>query len=211
MTIADDIRDERARLAATLAAAGPDATTLVGAWRARDLASHIATQDRLFGVPAFFARSFVRITGLRLTAAYRDRPLVGLLINGRTKSWNKSLEILRRPAPDLVVRARIAPITLWELIVHHEDVRRPNGLSREDVPDLDAVLTWLLVYNAPRLPATTRTHSKDGTTRIEIGADISIEGSTLEAVLWLSGRENTDLTFHGPRAEIDKLREQLRV
>jgi hypothetical protein len=76
---------------------------------------------------------------------------------------------------------------------------------------LEPVLRWLLAYNASKLPGAVRSETQGGTTRIAIGDDISIEGSTLEAVLWLSGREGTDLALHGPSTEIDRVRNQLRV
>lgn len=211
MTIADDIRGERTRLVSTLSAAGPDAATLVTSWKTLDLASHLAGQDRFGGLPAFLARSAVQLTGLRFTAVYRDRPRLSVLVNGRTKPWSKSLEILARPAPDFVVRARVAPITLWELFVHHEDVRRPNALPREQVPNLDPVINWLVAYNVRRLPIDVRVQNRGGTTLIQAGDRITIEGSTSEAVLWLSGRDGGDLQFDGPPTEIDQLRGRLRV
>lgn len=129
MTIADDIREERQRLVATLRAVGPNAATLIDRWRAADLASHLASQDRLGGYPAYLARATVTATRLRLTAAYLDRTRIATLVNGPTKAWSQSLEILSRQPPDPILRSRVAPITLWEHFIHHEDVRRPTALT----------------------------------------------------------------------------------
>src|SRR5438874_1741556 len=106
MTIASDIHEERRRLCATFAAAGPDARTLVAAWSAKELASHLAAQDRLAGWPAYLARSAVRLTGLRFTAVYRDRKRASALLNGPTRAWQKSLAILINPPPESVLQPR---------------------------------------------------------------------------------------------------------
>jgi uncharacterized protein (TIGR03085 family) len=211
MTIADDTREERMRLVGTLSSVGPDAPTLIGAWTAADLASHLAAQDRFRGFPAFVARSAVQLTGRRLSAAYLDRPRVSLLVNGRRKPWGKSLTILRRPLPDAVVRARIAPITLWEYFVHHEDVRRRNDLRRAGWPNLEQVLDWILKYNARRIPVDVQLEQSDGAATIQINRRITIAGPTPEVVLWLSGRQSSDVEVEGPQQELDRLRERLKV
>lgn len=211
MTIADDIREERRRLCATFDAAGPDARTLIGAWSAKELASHLAGQDRLAGFPAFLARSAVTLIGLRFTAVYRDRERATTLLNGPTRPWQKSLATLTNPAPRYLYRPRVAPIALWEYVVHHEDVRRPNGLPRHGLPDLQPVLTWLLTYSTPRLRAPIRTETEGGRTRVEVGDTIALEGVTLDVVLWLSGRDGADLDVDGTAHELDRLRAQLRI
>lgn len=210
MTATDEASRERERLVTTLVAAGPDAPTSIAAWTASDIASHVAAQDRFHGYPAFAARSVVRLTRRRLSAVYLDRPRVALLVNGRKKPWNKSLAMLRRDVPAAAVRGRVAPITLWEHFVHHEDVRRRNDLPRAAWPDLDAALDWLLEYDARILGNARRRPSTEGTA-IDVGEGVTITGSVPEVVLWLSGRETPDVGVAGPDAVVRALHARVKA
>lgn len=211
VTIAHDIRQERQRLVATLRAVGPHAATLIHRWNAADLASHVATQDRLRGYPAYLARTTASLAGLRLSSLYLDRPRASALVNGRTKAWSKSLEMLSRQPPDSVLRARVAPITLWEHFIHHEDVRRPNDADRHDAPDLEPVLDWILQYNARRLTRGVRIVTSSTTREAGPAELITITGPLSEVVLWLSGRDTTGIGFDAPAPAVEELRARLKV
>lgn len=211
VSIAEDIREERERLVASLRSVGPDAATLAGQWTTSDLASHLAAQDRLHGVPALLARSFVAITGQRLTALYLDRPRVAGVLNGPKRSWARSLKLLNRPPPKNLTRSHVAPITLWEHFVHHEDVLRANGLARAGSPDLEPVFDWILRYNAPRLPTDVRTRIHGGVAEVKSNEGAIISGSLAEVVLWLSGREAVVADTIPASPELEHLRCRLRV
>jgi hypothetical protein len=75
-------------------------------------------------------------------------------------------------------------------VIHHEDVRRPNGVARTDVPDLVMILPWLLRYNAGRLRGVRlRLIDDDGRDwRLGAGSPVVVTGHLLDLVLWLSGR-----------------------
>lgn len=209
--IADQVVDERRRLVATLEAVGPDSPTLAGQWTASDVASHLASQDRLAGIPAFFARRVVAATDLRLSAVYRDRPWAEVFVNGPKKPWVKALGVLSQPPPRAVLRDPVGVIALWEHYVHHEDVRRPSGIEREGAPDLDAVIEWIGAYNRRRLDRTVRIRSEDGAVRtIGRGPLLSLDASLADAVLWLSGRPAAGITSDAPADELDRLRLRLR-
>lgn len=137
MAVADEVVRERQRLLRTLRAAGPDAATLGSTWTAADVAQHVAAQDRFFGVPAFVARNLLGRTGARLPNVDLDRPLVRLAINGRQRGWDACLRRLAHNPPKAVLHPSVSHLTLWEHFTHHEDVRRPGGLARARVPDLE--------------------------------------------------------------------------
>lgn len=211
MTVADEAQAERERLLQTLTTVGPEAPTAVGVWTAAGIASHLAAQDRLGGWPAFAARSLVRATGFRLSAAYSDRPRVALLVHGRQKPWEKSLDRLRQPIPSAVLRGRVGPVTLWEHFVHHEDVRRPNNAPREEWPDLDEALNWILAYNRRQMGDQVSLQRTAGETTLRIGDRIALSGATPEVVLWLSGRRYANVHLDGSTSEIDDLAHRLKV
>ena len=200
----EEVAAERRALVATLEAVGPDAPTAVGRWRAHDLARHVAAQDRFAGVTAYVARRIVVATRLRATDAYLDRPRVSALVDGLPRSWERCLGRLRRPPPAAIVRAPVAPITLWEHVVHHEDVRRANGRPRETSPDLTETLTWLLDYQRRRLDGRVRLVSDEGATwEPDRPPDVTLQGPALELVLWLSGRaELAEVHVEGDAAEL---------
>jgi len=189
----DEAVTERQRLVATLHNVDATAPTLAGDWRARDVAQHLAAQDRLGGIPALMARAFVHRTGLRLTETYLRSDKLARLVNGRPRSWGWAIRVLERPPPAPVLRPSIAPITLWEYFVHHEDVRRPNNRPRSTSPDLSAVIPWVLRYNAERLRGTlVRVVTVGGNEwRVGQGREVILIGTPDELVLWLSGRHRT--------------------
>lgn len=57
MTVRDDIEAERAKLADSLEAVGPQARTGCGDWTAFDLRAHVVAGEWAAGVPAFCIRT----------------------------------------------------------------------------------------------------------------------------------------------------------
>ena len=163
---------ERSAFADTLSAVGPDAPTLAGGWTAADLAAHVAGLDALAGVPTFVGRSLVA-RGVRLNDV-AGRAADRAVERNRRRGFDWALDVLRSPIPRLLRRPSVAPIGLFEVYAHHEDVLRVPGVDvRRSAPppaELDAVLTWLRRYHGRRL---------DG---------VRIEGTDAEVVLALAGR-----------------------
>jgi uncharacterized protein (TIGR03083 family) len=187
---------------------------MAGDWRARHLARHLAAQDRLAGIPAFMARRLVAATGVRLSEAYRERPRVLALVDGPPRAWNWCLDRLDRAPPAAVLRRHVAPITLWEHVVHHEDVRRPNNVPRRSWPDLSAVVPWLLAYNRSRLAGTALLLVAEDGRRWSVGngTPVTVRGEAAELVLWLSGRVTyTEVAVSGDSATIETLAESLAI
>jgi uncharacterized protein (TIGR03085 family) len=188
--ITQDIVEERARLVETLRQAGPDAPTLAGDWSAAEVAHHLAVQDRLQGVPAYMARRLVVATRVRLTAAYLDRPFAAAVVNVGRRDWDRCIQRLQRRPPAAVMAMPIAAVTLWEHVVHHEDVRRPANIERTWWPDLGPVIDWLMTYNRRRLEDQgVRLVADDkaewSTRRCPA---VTVRGAPSELVIWLSGR-----------------------
>jgi uncharacterized protein (TIGR03085 family) len=132
---------ERLELCVLFDQLGPSASTLLEGWTARDLAAHIVLRERdpmaglCLVLPGPFRR-FAEGRRLRLTnrdfawlvARIRSGPPVGFFRIG----WVRSFPNLN------------------EFFVHHEDVRRANGLGpRSLAPDLEAAL-WQNVRRGSR-------------------------------------------------------------
>ena len=133
---------ERRELCDLLEELGPDAPTLCEGWSTIDLAAHLVVRERDL------------------------RAAPGILLGGRFESTlDRLMEQAKAPGyRQLVDRVRNGPpfgpmavpglrtlLNLNEYVVHHEDVRRANGLApRDDRDDLqDAV--WGLVRHQARL------------------------------------------------------------
>ena len=142
----DDMADllfdavERPELCDLFERLGPEAPTLLKPWTTRDLAAHLVLRERdylagpglvLPGAWSHFAEQRRRALKLsdfaKLIAAIRSGPPVGFF----RVEW-----VRRFPS-------------LNEFFVHHEDVRRANGLGpRTSAPTLDEAL-WGNVSRAP--------------------------------------------------------------
>lgn len=188
---AADLAVERRALVATLEAVGPDAPTLAGAWTAGDLAAHVAATEQSRGVPTFLGRTLVVRYGWRLNDTFR--PIMAIdLRRFRRHGFDWALRRLERQPPGLLSRASLLPVSVFEIFVHHEDVRRPNDVPREaPIPDLAPCIEWLLRYHRRRLGHFgVRVVLPDGR---ELrgggpGSALTIRGSADEIVLWLAGR-----------------------
>ena len=122
---------------------GADAPTLLDGWTARDLAAHIVLRERdpiagpCLVLPGLFQR-FAERRGARLAEHTEFGSLVARIRSG--------------PPPGLfrIGWVRSFP-NLNEFFVHHEDVRRANGLGPRDTltPALEAAL-WRNVRRGSR-------------------------------------------------------------
>ena len=135
MTIADDVEAERAAVAESLSAVGPLARTACGDWTAFDLAAHLVSAERL-SVLTFVLRSLaVRgVSGSTASrAAYsavaRPEAVEMVMRCERRHGFETLIDRLRRPSPRLLLRPQVAPVTLFEFWMHHDDLAGPNGLA----------------------------------------------------------------------------------
>ena len=185
-----DLR-ERRELCDLMIEVGPDAPTLCGDWTTFDLAAHLAIRER--------------------------NPLSapGILIGGPFESFTQKLMAAeqRRGFDAVVARVRVPPpgplsipavrsaISLVEYTVHHEDVRRPQGLGpRTDRDDLQTAiwakvrpLSGLILRKARIGDVSLELHATgavDATHRAGKGARVvHVEGPPVELLLFLYGRQ----------------------
>lgn len=178
---------ERRELCDLLGDLGPDAPTCCEGWATIDLAAHLVVRERrpqaapgiLLGGP--FQRLLDRATDKALAKGYPA--LVELVRNGPP------------PGPFAVPKLRTL-INLNEYVVHHEDVRRANGLGpRTDRPDLQERLWGLLRRGAAlqlrsvRKDLTVRLRRPDGDeVTVGSGPEVVVTGEPVELVLLLMGR-----------------------
>ncbi|WP_127782399.1 TIGR03085 family metal-binding protein [Rhodococcus sp. X156] len=109
-------QDERAALSALLLEVGPDAPTLCGGWRTRDLAAHLVLRERRpDAAPGIL---------VPLLAGYTDHVQAGIA----NRHWPTLVEQVRTGPPLLSpYRLLDAQVNGLEFFVHHEDVRRAEG------------------------------------------------------------------------------------
>src|SRR5207248_1602646 len=108
----------------------------------------------------------------------------------RRHGFEWALRRLERPTPGLLLRPAVLPVSVFEVFVHHEDVRRANDMEPRD-PGIDVVpsIEWLLRYHRRRLgDVTVRIALPDG--REHTGGTgertVVVAGPPAEALLWLA-------------------------
>lgn len=183
------IVDERRRFADTLADVGPHAPTLAGAWDAHDLAAHVVALDRLAGGPTFLGRSIVT-RGVRLNDV-GSRFADATMRVSRRRGFEWALGHLRARPPRLLLRPSVAGVGLFEVFVHHEDVRRaaPEWTRRDPPPALAETIPWLLRYHRRVVPGVRLTVRTGGVEwDVGEGPVVVLGGDVSEVVVWLAGR-----------------------
>ncbi len=118
----------------------------------------------------------------------------------RRRSFAALVQRLRRPTPPLLLRRRVAPLSLFEYWTHHDDLLVGNGLGHAVPATLVEVVPLLLDYQLKKLPAGLRlTVVADGgrlqaSVGPKCGPEVKPGGTSADLVRWLAGRR--------PRAEI---------
>jgi len=135
---------ERVQLCQRFEELGPDAPTLCEGWTTFDLAAHLALRERnVLAGPGILLGDAVAPLG-RLT----DR----LLAKEKERGYDRVVERVRTGPPfgPFAIPGLRTQINLVEYAVHHEDVRRANGMSpRSGVDDLQDAL-WPLFTRLAR-------------------------------------------------------------
>ena len=186
---------ERRELCDLFEELGPDAPTLCEGWATIDLAAHLVVRERnpTAGPGILFGGSF---------AAHTER----LMEKATAAGYRAVVDRVRNGPPfgPFAVPGLRTVINLQEYVVHHEDVRRANGLGpRTDRPDLQDAL-WELLRRGARFllrkvrGATVRLQRPDGSATIcGHGPEVVVTGEPVELLLYLFGREGAaevDLT-----------------
>lgn len=192
---------ERARLADLLIELGPDAPTLCEGWDTRDMAVHLyLRENRPLAAVGMFVPG---LSGLLARASARagERDYAELV-----RDWAEG------PGRFSPVRYIDRFMNTAEHFIHHEDVRRGDGVARPR--DLSEVvqkqLNQILSSAAPRFlkkSASPVILHPTGFPRI-VAADqrgVSVDGENVlrvtgdvgELLLWVFGRDAVELTFEG--------------
>jgi uncharacterized protein (TIGR03085 family) len=182
---------ERLELCDLLVELGPGAPTLCEGWTTADLAAHLVLREH-----------FHRWPDEKLAAE-------------KAKGYDALIARLRRGAP--LVPWRVPGVrTLLnggEYVIHHEDVRRANGLGpRLDRPDLDGLCWRMAGFTGKRLarkikPFGLQLVAGEGRRR-EMGGEprAVLRGGPVELVMFLSGRrDGAEATLEGDPAAVAKV------
>jgi uncharacterized protein (TIGR03085 family) len=198
---------ERVQLADLLGELGPDAPTLLPPWTTRDIAAHLVLRERdpLAGPGLVMPGAWSRLAARRQTAlARRDFPwLVATLRSGPPPGFFRIGWVRRLPS-------------LNEFFVHHEDVRRANGLGpRANKQPMDEALwrnislqSWFLARRLRGAGLELHWAGSAKTVRARRGEPTArLAGPPGELLLYLFGRQDAarvDVT--GPAAAAEAVR-----
>ena len=187
---------ERRAFRSTLEEVGPEARSLIGRWNAADIATHVLGGEEAAGVFVFPARLLVA-RGIDLRRFNSGGAVERATTRQRERMKARGFEwVLRRleaPPPWLFLRSAVAPLSLFEVWVHHEDVRRANGRPRDparDYPALRECFGFLDRYQRKGLRGATVVVDPEGDP-VTLGSGprrVTLHGPVSEAVLWLAGR-----------------------
>lgn len=178
---------ERRELCDLFEELGPDAPTLCEGWATLDLAAHLVIRERdLRSAP-----------GIVLGGRFEAR-LDRLMAGAKARGFAHLVEQVRNgpPVGPFAVPGLRKLLNLNEYVVHHEDVRRANGLGpRTDRDELQATI-WGLLRPGARLMlrkakgVTVRLDAgTERTATVGSGALVTVEGTPLELLLYLQGRK----------------------
>jgi uncharacterized protein (TIGR03085 family) len=174
---------ERLQLCDLMQELGPDAPTLCEGWTTADLTAHLLIREH-----------FRRWTDSRMAAE-------------KAKGFPSQLARLRSGAP--LIPWRLPGIRTvsngLEYFIHHEDVRRANGLTpRNDVADVQDLSWRMSSFIGRRLARSIRPNalelaSTDGRHRtFGSGSTVVLSGPPNEIILYLSGRRSAaDVAISG--------------
>lgn len=195
---------ERRELCDLALALGPDAPTLCEGWSASDLMAHLVVRERK---PIAAAGNVVeRLSGMTERAMAKQQ----------TRGFEVLVERYRTPAPFLRVLPPVdEAMNGFELLVHHEDLRRgAPGWEPRELPADELDLLWKrlskgIAFFGRRLPVPTVIRRADtgATVTAKKGDDpVTVTAPVVELVLFLFGRSATrDLAVDGPEDRVAAL------
>jgi uncharacterized protein (TIGR03085 family) len=189
---------ERAALVETMRAVGPDAPTLCGDWTTRDLAAHLVVRERRLDATAGVAVPFLAGYTASVQRQVTD-----------SNGWDVLLEKVASGPPLYSPFKLLDPIAnLGEMFIHHEDVRRaqsgwePRRLDDTLAKALGRGLPLMARLSLGKAPARVTLQTPDGKTVATVGhgQELIVTGEPQELLLFLSGRDEVQLTFSDAQA-----------
>lgn len=145
MTLAEEERADLAALLRTLTPTQWDSPSLCPDWTVRDVASHIVSYEELTapGLVATFLRGGLRVGTVNRVALARYRDL----------TTDDIIDLVERhQRPRGLTSGFKGGIALTDGTIHHQDIRRPLGLSRR-IPEDRLVPVLDFSLSAPTLPS----------------------------------------------------------
>ena len=199
---------ERSALVDTMRTVGPDAPTLCGAWKTRDLAAHLVVRERRLD-----ATPGIIIPALAGYTANVQREVA------RSTDWDELLDKVASGPPLYSPFKLLDPVAnMGEMFIHHEDVRRtqtawePRQLDDATVRALGRGLPIMARLTLAKAPARVSLRTPDGKTLATVGRgpELTVTGEPQELLLFISGRDAVRLEFDGDAALVDAVRASRR-
>lgn len=192
---------ERAKMVALFHKLGPDAPTLCEGWTTRDLAVHLWVRENRPDAAAgmFIPQLQKRLESAMQVAAARD-------FDELVDAWGRGA---KKTNP---MRYVDSLLNLTEHFIHHEDIRRANGMTepRDFSKAVEKELHKGLKMLAPRMlskSAKSVVMYPEGLARIVVGDSkkvaergddvVRVLGPVSELVLWTYGRDASDVKIEG--------------
>lgn len=194
---------ERRHLVQLMRDLGPDAPTLCEGWSTKDLAAHIAIRERRPDAAlGIIAKATAKHT-TKVMASYAAKP------------WKELLHLVEEGAPiwnPLGLPNLDSAVNLFEMFVHHEDVRRavPEWKQRSLHAELEEAL-WKRMSSAGKLMwrrAKVGIVLDNGNSQIVVksasssGRTVMISGSTADLVLLTYGRKAVSVHYTGDDIDV---------
>ncbi|WP_243793140.1 TIGR03085 family metal-binding protein [Saccharopolyspora gloriosae] len=193
--------DERRELCDLFDRVGPDAPTLCGEWKTKDLAVHLVLRERRPDALVGKVVKALAERGDKVEQGLREQPWPELIatVRGGAPKWNP-----------LAIGAVDETVNTAEFFVHHEDVRRaqPGWQPRPSEPEREEALWKSLSRVAKvfygRSPVGVVLRRPDGT---EIAAKrgprtVRISGEPSELLLHAFGRRQVRVDIDGNEADV---------
>jgi uncharacterized protein (TIGR03083 family) len=183
--IVKDIYALHVQTADDLLAVGPDAPSGLDGWNTAALAAHLLSQTGAVRYPLAAARWFLN-RGVRLGAnsgpRANDRPVRYYARRG----FDAAVQSVRSGPPFPLLSEAVAPVALFEIWVHDDDLRRANDLGPGiEPPTLTHAVAFMARYQRKVLG----------------GASVDESASPADQLRWLSGRPSS-LAPHEPPLKI---------
>ena len=180
---------------------GPDVPTLCDGWTARDLAAHLVVRERRPDA------------ALGILAAPFERHGEKVRLQHASMPWSELVRQVRGGPPTLSPMGipgvdRLA--NTMEYFIHHEDVRRTNGLGPRELPEEQDAQLWDIVRRMARLtlrhaPAGITLRTPDGASAVANSSRprVAVRGPVGELALFVYGRQSAaELELLGDDADV---------
>jgi uncharacterized protein (TIGR03085 family) len=195
---------ERSALVETMRSAGPDAPTLCGDWKTRDLAAHLVVREGRLDATAWVVVPFL--------AGYTEKVQRQVTLS---TDWDALLDKIASGPPLYSPFKLVDPVAnMGEMFIHHEDVRRaqtdwePRKLDAGTVKALGRGFPLMARLTLAKAPARVSLRTPDGKTLATVGRgpELTVTGAPEELLLFISGRDAVRLEFDGDAALVDAVR-----